>query len=126
MDTFNIVGQYDSREPSTFGCQSCEVMYEVYWMMTDFQCEVLWSPFFADQEPSDPERQEYYGFISLDTHGGWDIRSPEMLVVQHLLMAISMLPIQIMLAWVPQIQQIQMPHHLKRRIRKLVSISRLC
>ena len=49
--------------------------------MTDFQCEVLWSPLFADQEPSDPERQEYYGFISLDTHGGWDIRSPEMLVV---------------------------------------------
>lgn len=81
VDTFNIVGQYDSREPSTFGCQSCEVMYEVYWMMTDFQCEVLWSPFFAEQEPSDPERQEYYGFISLDTHGGWDIRSPEMLVV---------------------------------------------
>ena len=81
VDTFQIRGQYDSREPSTFGCQSCEVMYEVYWTMTDFQCEVLWSPFFAEQEPADPERQEYYGYISLDTHGGWDIRSPEMLVV---------------------------------------------
>ena len=48
--------------------------------MTDLQCEVVWSPFFADQESSDSQYQEYYGFISLNTHDGWDIREPEMFV----------------------------------------------
>ena len=81
VDTFNIVGQYDSREPSTFGCISCESMYEIYWMMTDSQCEVIWSPLFADQEASNPANQEYYGFVMLDTHGGWDLRYEEMLVI---------------------------------------------
>ncbi len=81
VDTFKIVGQYDSREPSTFGCVSCESMYEVYWMMEESQCEVLWSPLFAEQEANDPAMQEYYGFIMMDTHGGWDIRYEEMLAV---------------------------------------------
>ena len=81
VDTFSIVGQYDSREPSTFGCISCESMYEIYWTMTDSQCEVIWSPLFAEQEANDPASQEYYGFVMLDTHGGWDLRYEEMLVV---------------------------------------------
>lgn len=81
VDTFTITGQWDDRTPNTFGCADCEKMYEVYWDMQDSQCEVIWSSFFADQEASDPTAQSYYGFILLNTHGGWDIRSENMLVM---------------------------------------------
>lgn len=80
VDTFSITGQWDDREPSTYGCASCEGMYEVYWEIQESQCGVLWSPFFADQAAETPDGQEYYGYILLDTHGGWDIRNEEMLV----------------------------------------------
>ena len=81
VDTFEISGEYDDRNPDTFGCISCEAMYEVHWTMQESQCEVIWSPFFADQEADDPTTQSYYGFILLDTHGGWDIRYENMLVI---------------------------------------------
>lgn len=81
VDTFELTGSWDNREPGTFGCSQCEALYEIDWVMQDSQCEVIWSPLFADQDADDPATQSYYGFIMFDTHSAFKVRTEEMLVM---------------------------------------------
>jgi hypothetical protein len=77
IDTFEVTGIWDSREPSTFGGGTSEELFQIQWQMVDSQCEVIWSPLFADQEASDPATQTYQGFIMFDTHNSWDYRNED-------------------------------------------------
>lgn len=77
VDTFYITGEWDSREPATFGGGTAEELFEITWEMADSQCEVIWSPMFADQEADDPVTQTYGGFMMFDTHNPWNLRNEE-------------------------------------------------
>lgn len=77
VDTFQIMGEWDSREPATFGGSTAEELFDITWEMTDSQCQVIWSPLFADQEADDPNTQTYGGFMMFDTHTSWELRNPD-------------------------------------------------
>ena len=77
VDTFQIMGEWDSREPATFGGSSSEELFEITWEMVESQCQVLWSPLFADQEADNPDTQTYGGFMMFDTHTAWALRNED-------------------------------------------------
>jgi len=77
VDTFEITGSWDSREPSTYGGAAAEELFDISWKMVESQCGVIWSPLFADQEASDPNTQTYGGFMMFDTHGFGDMRNED-------------------------------------------------
>lgn len=77
IDTFEITGEWDSREPGTFGGAGSEELFGITWTMVDSQCQVIWSPLFADQEADDPATQEYGGFMMFDTHTAFGMRNPD-------------------------------------------------
>ena len=83
VDTFSITGEWDAREPATFGGGTAEELFEITWEMADSQCGLIWSPMFADQEADDPVTQTYGGFMMFDTHNAWSVRNEdyEMLLI---------------------------------------------
>lgn len=78
IDTFEITGNWDSREPGTFQSPTSEELFEITWTMVDNGCsEIIWSPLFADQPADDPATQTYGGFMIFDTHNSWGVRNED-------------------------------------------------
>ena len=66
VDTFSINGVLTDLNPGQFDCETCELVYQIQWTMTESNCQINWGPNTFKQEN---DSMVYDGYLVMDTHG---------------------------------------------------------